>query len=546
MKVFLKVFLLLLSINVYADVVVEVSANREDFNNKDLKYIKEKLLEQAKLEAAKKLFGEAIQTQLEIKNDEVVKDLVVAQKGGIVHIKGDLDFHNGKRFGDLALKLKAFATQEDIVAMKPHNIVLNNFKFTNKDLTLVELKEEAKKAFLVEAIAQKKPTIKMSKTPYEDAKKLIFSSNITSMKFHEDWMAYSVSGVVEYVPLFVRKSELDEQNVIHHFKEEVVVKKGIASLSIVSAKKAFVYENIKYKNGFIFNKKVIKKLKKFDKAGAIELQLNAKLLVPKDIMQENVVVKINNAPYSMNIGGDAYYELWINNTKLEEEQVETTVIHNQEYKYINFSCYASTDTKGDFAMFKELVLQNLQNLTFEVSDDEVTKPLQVAIVELKAKDEKYLLKTHLNLITNESKEFTLTHSMQGMRFSKDLVKTIEKNDKNGAQTLVITTKLLVPNEIKSEVVSVVVNGAPFSINHNDNAHYTISLNAKEMQTSKESGIKIVSKNNHRFINVTIRIATDSSHDYNSLSRYVLSYLHSLNFSMSDEDEEEFYTVVPFI
>jgi len=530
----------LFALNLYATnnmVTVEVSLNREDYKDKDLNYIKQILLKEAKLEAAEKLFGVFVDSQITMHNSKLVKDLSILEQGGIVHIKGALDYHNGKKFGDLALKLQAFATNEDIRSMQPHKIVLNNFTFSNKNLTLKQLKEEAKKAFLIEAIAQKKPTIKMSKTPYKDAKRVAFSVNITKLNFHSQWMAYSVSGVVEYIPLFLRKTtfEKQEKNFIVHKNKKLILQKDFVSLSLFNTKGFVKYANIQYKNGFIFDHKIIKKMKQIDRKNSLVMNLKGKLFVPSTIQSNFVTLKVLNAPYFMDVGGDAYYELWINNKKLENQEIETYVIKDKKYRYINFACYASTDSADDFETFQEVVLESLKNLTFEVSDEDEVKNITLGLLHFKEKSF-----FNVEFIQPLKQKFILENSLGGILFSKKFLKQLQMNDKKGAQSFKLQTKIFIPKELQNKKsFYTFVNLAPSSFNSDDNAQYSIMLNNTIVKNFKT---KLPVEKGKNYIDVTIDVKTDSAHDYKVLSRYILSYLNALTFIFSDEEEENFYSV----
>jgi hypothetical protein len=191
-----------------ADKEISITAviHRSDYQDKSMTNLKKQLLIQAKLEAASQLFGEFINSETLIKDGAMLQDRITAEKGGIVHIKGNPEFGNGEGLGELQVKVNAYATDKDIEDMQVHKIDLANFVYTNPKLTLAQLEKEAQNAFLVEAVGQKRPSIKTQVDAVKLAKELIVSMKIEKSLFNADFMAYQMSGYVEYIPLFLKSN----------------------------------------------------------------------------------------------------------------------------------------------------------------------------------------------------------------------------------------------------------------------------------------------------------------------------------------------------
>ena len=78
-------------------------------------------------------------------------------------------------------------------------ILLQNGEGVSKDL-----KRAAEDAFILEALSKKKPSIKESHNKYKLARALATSFNIKDIKFDIDSSSYTMSGVVEYIPFFLK------------------------------------------------------------------------------------------------------------------------------------------------------------------------------------------------------------------------------------------------------------------------------------------------------------------------------------------------------
>ncbi|GEM_PF-6466921 len=187
-------------------VIKTVTVNRMLYPDKSIEELKEIAVSKAKYEAAKEIFGELLLSETVMSNGKIVDEFVRERSGGVIHIRGTPKFSNGENLGDIRCTIEAYATDEDIQDTTPQKIVLNNFKYTNPDVPLKKLKAMAEDAFIIEALSKKKPSIR-SVSP-EEARRQAVGITITQMDFDIDTFTYTISGVVEYVPAFLRHSDL--------------------------------------------------------------------------------------------------------------------------------------------------------------------------------------------------------------------------------------------------------------------------------------------------------------------------------------------------
>lgn len=204
---FLLIFILTLSA-LYANKSITKSAtiNSMLYPNKTYDQLKSIVLRKAELAAAKEIFGEFLLTETVMFNGKILKDIIKEKSGGVIHIKGEPLYENGKNLGEIKVTINAYVTESDIQDVSPHVITLNNFKYNNPNISIRKLKRAAEDAFIMKAISIKKPSI-VNSTPAE-ARKLALSINIRKFKFDDSTFSYTISGDVKYIPAFLRHADL--------------------------------------------------------------------------------------------------------------------------------------------------------------------------------------------------------------------------------------------------------------------------------------------------------------------------------------------------
>ena len=372
LKTLLLAFLTLTTLMADKEVVVTTTIHKSDYEDKSMPNLKKQLMIQAKLEAASQLFGEIITSQTLVKDGSLLKDLITAEKGGIVHIKGNPEFGNGEGLGELQVKATAYATDKDMEDMTVHKIELKGFVYTNPKLTLAQLKEEAQKAFLVEAVGQKKPSIKTQANAAELAKELVVSTKIEKMDFNSDWMAYKMSGYVEYIPVFLKSESVSKKS------NSLETIKNKASMRIFSGGKfykSFIIDTSA--KGLNITKKVLESIKSEAK-NKVYANISAKLLIPDSVKTDKVMIRANNKT-SLNYNGGAWFKAYVNGTLIEgSEEAEIAVIHDGDLRYVKLNVQTYLGTERYYQEFL-LVLQGMGILNYVVisQDDEKVYELVV-------------------------------------------------------------------------------------------------------------------------------------------------------------------------
>lgn len=191
-----------------ANVEVEKTATVNIYVNKSksLEQLKAMALKQAKLDALSEIFGDFVKSEATVSNGRLLESLVEENSNnGAIHIKGEPKYSNGKNFGDIQVKITAYATDKDIYRFTPQLTELKGFKYSNKKAPLKKLKGLAENAFIIEALSKINPAVK--KLSSSNAKKLTTSLEIKkeNMVFDTESMTYTISGKVGYVPFNIEQ-----------------------------------------------------------------------------------------------------------------------------------------------------------------------------------------------------------------------------------------------------------------------------------------------------------------------------------------------------
>ena len=237
---YLLILCFILGSSLFADKVVSksVTINQLLYPNKTYVELKEIALQKAKLEAAKEIFGEFLLSETVMLNGQIINDIVKEKSGGVIHIKGEPLYENTKQTGELKVSITAYATDEELSYVSPHVISMKDFTYSNDSIPIKELKMRAEDAFIVAAIATKKPSIKNADVA--QARKLALSVKITQFKFDEKTFTYTLSGDVEYIPAFLRHADVISSKSID--KRVVELKNRAYTPEVKQSKKGFYGE----------------------------------------------------------------------------------------------------------------------------------------------------------------------------------------------------------------------------------------------------------------------------------------------------------------
>lgn len=120
MKISFFLLGIFMSVSLFGDksVVKSVTLNQMEYPQKSFLEVKEIALQRAKTAAAKEIYGEEFVSQSVMVGGKMVDDVLKKSSGGTIRIKGEPLFKNGENFGDIAVTIEAYATDEDIKAAK--------------------------------------------------------------------------------------------------------------------------------------------------------------------------------------------------------------------------------------------------------------------------------------------------------------------------------------------------------------------------------------------------------------------------------------------
>ncbi len=205
-------FLLMTPLLAEKTVIKTATVNQMLHADKSIDELKELAIQKAKYEAAKEIFGELLLSETVMANGKIIDEIVRESSGGVVHIRGEPQFANGKNLGDIQVTIEAYATDADIRDTTPQSIILNNFTYTNDEVPIKKLKALAEDAYIRAALATKKPSIR-SASP-EAMRRQAVSIDLTQMDFDIDTFTYTMSGQIEYIPAFLRHFHMIKSNTL--------------------------------------------------------------------------------------------------------------------------------------------------------------------------------------------------------------------------------------------------------------------------------------------------------------------------------------------
>jgi uncharacterized protein YjbI with pentapeptide repeats len=134
------------------------------------------LLSEAKKEALKRIYGEAVRSRTEVKNLELISDSITANSIGIIKIKGDPRYYNGKDFAEGCVTIVAYITDDDISKFKLKKEVVNYCFEPTNDMTREAIKEKTRNNALRLIIARYNSSLKHIQQA--DAEKLVSDFNV--------------------------------------------------------------------------------------------------------------------------------------------------------------------------------------------------------------------------------------------------------------------------------------------------------------------------------------------------------------------------------
>lgn len=132
--------------------------NATDAKEKSLQEVRDMLMLRVKRAAASEIFGDYINSTTIVSEGKLASDKINAIVNGVIHVKGDPQFSNGKNFGDMQVRATMYATDQEIAKAK---MDLEDYVKALKKRQEVQQEAEAK-------ALEKKPTPHADKKMFDE------------------------------------------------------------------------------------------------------------------------------------------------------------------------------------------------------------------------------------------------------------------------------------------------------------------------------------------------------------------------------------------
>ena len=117
------VFFLLLLSSAFAQETIQKKCCMSSTDYKgSIEDLKKELLYNAKRGAVNEIFGEFITSFTKVEQFTLIEDKIRASSAGLIRIKGDPVYYQGKNLGEVCVKIDAYAKKEDFEKFKPKQL----------------------------------------------------------------------------------------------------------------------------------------------------------------------------------------------------------------------------------------------------------------------------------------------------------------------------------------------------------------------------------------------------------------------------------------
>lgn len=117
------VFFLLLLSSAFAQETIQKTCCMSSTDYKgSMEDLKKELLYNAKRGAVSEIFGEFITSFTKVEQFTLIEDKIRASSAGLIRIKGDPVYYQGKNLGEVCVKIDAYAKKEDFEKFKPKQL----------------------------------------------------------------------------------------------------------------------------------------------------------------------------------------------------------------------------------------------------------------------------------------------------------------------------------------------------------------------------------------------------------------------------------------
>ena len=279
-------------------------------------------------------------------------------------------------------------------------------------------------------------------------------------------------------------------------------------------------------NGFIFNKKDLKKMQSsIVNKQTIHGVITAQLIIPDDIKMNTVDVKTKG--FTSGKWSYASFTTYINGQKNISPLQDISVQHSNGIRYIEFAInFTATRIKD----FQNGIVDNLSKLSFSIGETKL-------IPSILDKSNLQKAKTKIYSPNGASSEFNVNFNGNGFIFNKKDFKKMQSSLAN-KQTIhgVITTQLIIPDDIKTNTVDVSIKG--YANGKYSYASFGTYINGAKNKSMLQE-VAVLHSNGIRYIEFTINFSATRTNDFSILARR----LANISYAATDtENGEKWYAL----
>ncbi|HEX3527103.1 MAG TPA: AbfB domain-containing protein [Thermoanaerobaculia bacterium] len=148
---------------------------------------KSELLLAARRGAVEQLFGSLVTSLTQVENLSLKKDQIQAASMGYLRVEGDPLFSNGQSLGELCVKIRAYATEEDRAKLRPKEL---SKKVCVAEGDVATIRKRAEEKATLEALLDF--DLSLAKSPHESVRSLLHEVRFTEGGFVLETTTYCV------------------------------------------------------------------------------------------------------------------------------------------------------------------------------------------------------------------------------------------------------------------------------------------------------------------------------------------------------------------
>ena len=218
---------------------------QSEYTGKTLTDLKSILISQAKKDALEELYGQFIYSNTELLNGHIVKDEIKQKVMGTIRVKGNPKFYNGSNFGSICSDVTSYITKKDLERYVPKKVKLKRFCFSDKRISLDNIKTKSKYLAYKEMISKYKPSLRLTD---KEAESYIQEFMVSNEKFDFNSGSYCFDAVGTILPFELDLYKSKQKKQITKYSLNIITTPKDAQVSILNIKQKY-YDGIKLKKG---------------------------------------------------------------------------------------------------------------------------------------------------------------------------------------------------------------------------------------------------------------------------------------------------------